>query len=397
MRVDGCYAEPRERSLGGRNDVPQQHKIARVHAVPLRILSSFGWLGVDRQNSASACFVEVETDTGLKGHGITQHSDSAAVAVQINNVGPKLHGLDPLNNERIWHVLYWTLSGGAQVQYASWAISALDTAIWDIKGKALGAPIWKLLGGARDKVQAYATIGVPGADIEQLCEAARRLVAMGFKCLKTQVGRPGLDNLRGQKPMIEIVRNDARRIKALREAVGDEIEIGIDAQCRLDLSHAMELVRLIEPYHVGFFEEPLVQNDVLLMADMRRRTTMPIHAGQAEGLGFRFRDMLLAKAIDVLQPNVSVTGGITNCVRVAGLASAFNVPINGGGYFWHNMHVQGGCAAGTTLEYQTAAVKTCEAIFTGMPPLDKDWLTLPDTPGLGFDPKPEMIKEFTMK
>ena len=75
---------------------------------------------------------------------------------------------------------------------------------------------------------------------------------MGFKCLKTQAGRPGLDNLRGQKPMIEIVRSDARRIKALREAVGDEIEIGIDAQCRLDLTHAMELVRLIEPYHVDF-------------------------------------------------------------------------------------------------------------------------------------------------
>jgi len=230
-----------------------------------------------------------------------------------------------------------------------------------------------------------------------LCEAARRLVAMGFTCLKTQVGRPGLDNLRGQKPMMEIVRNDARRIKALREALGDDIEIGVDAQCRLDLSHAMELVRLIEPYHVSFFEEPLVQNDVLLMADMRRRTTMPLHAGQAEGLGFRFRDMLLANAIDVLQPNVSVTGGITNCVRVAGLASAFNVPINGGGYFWHNMHVQGGCAAGTTLEYQTAAVKTCEAIFTGMPALEKDWITLPETPGLGFDPKPEMIKEFTVK
>ena len=275
--------------------MPAQHKIARVHATPLRILSDFSWLGVKRENAASACFVEVETDTGLKGHGITQHSDSAAVAVQINNVGPKLHGLDPLNNERIWHVLYWTLSGGAQVQYASWAISALDTAIWDIKGKALATPIWKLLGGARDKVQAYATIGVPGADIEQLCEAARRLVAMGFKCLKTQVGRPGLDNLRGQKPMIEIVRNDARRIKALREALGDDIEIGIDAQCRLDLSHAMELVRLIEPYHVSFFEEPLVQNDVLLMADMRRRSRMAIHAGQAEGLGFRFRDMLLGE------------------------------------------------------------------------------------------------------
>ena len=310
---------------------------------------------------------------------------------------PKLAGLDPLMNERIWHVLYWTLSGGAQVQYASWAISAIDTAVWDIKGKALNQPIWKLLGGARNKVQAYATIGVPGADIEQLCEAARRLVAMGFKTVKTQAGRPGLDHLRGQRPMMEIVRNDARRIKALREALGDEIEIGIDAQCRLDLTHAMELVRLIEPYHVGFFEEPLVQNDVLLMADMRRRTTMPIHAGQSEGLAFRFRDMLLHKAIDMLQPNTCVTGGITQCVRIAGLANAFNVPINGGGLLWHNMHIQGGVAAGTTLEYQSASVKACEAIFTGMPQPEKDWFTLPDTPGLGFDPKPEMIKEFTVK
>jgi len=361
------------------------------------VLSDFSWLGVNRQNSATICFVEVETDTGLKGHGVTQHADAPAVAVQINNVGPKLDGLDALANERIWHVLYWTLSGGAQTQYASWAISAIDTAVWDIKGKALGAPVWKLLGGARQRVQAYATIGVPGADIDQLVEAARRLVAMGFKCVKTQVGRPGLDHLKGHKPLIEIVRNDARRIKALREALGDEIEIGIDAQCRLDLTHAMELIRLLQPYTVSFFEEPLVQNDVLLMADMRRRTTMPIHAGQSEGLSFRYRDMLTHHAIDVLQPSTAVTGGITQCVRIAGLASAFNVPINGGGFLWHNMHVQGGVAAGTTLEYQSAAVKTCEAIFTGMPPLDKDWITLPETPGLGFDPKPELIKEFTIK
>jgi len=378
-------------------ETPRLHKIARIQARVLKVPNDFSWLGTDRQVIDTVCFVEVETDTGLKGHGLTQHADSAAVALQINNVAPKIVGLDALANERIWHVLYWTLSGGAQVQYASWAISAIDTAIWDIKGKALHQPVWKLLGGAREKVQAYATIGVPGADTDQLIEAARRLVAMGFTCIKTQAGRPGLDHLRGQKPMMEIIRNDARRIKALREALGDEIEIGIDAQCRLDLTHAMELVRLVEPYNVGFFEEPLVQNDVLLMADMRRRTKMPIHAGQSEGLAFRYRDMLIHKAIDVLQPNPAVTGGFTQCVRIAGLASAFNVPMNGGGFFWHHIHLQGGLAAGTTVEYQTAAVKTCEAIFTGMAPLDKDWVTLPETPGLGFDPKPDMIKEFTVK
>jgi L-rhamnonate dehydratase len=376
-------------------EAPRLHKISRIQARVLNVPNDFSWLGTDRQVVDTTCFVEVETDTGLKGYGLTQHANAPAVALQINDVASKIVGLDALANERLWHVLYWTLSGGAQVQYASWAISAIDTAIWDIKGKALNEPVWRLLGGARNRVQGYATIGLPGADIDQVCEAARRLAAMGFSCIKTQAGRPGLDHLRGQKPMIEIIRNDACRIKALRETLGDEIEIGIDAQCRLDLTHAMELVRLLAPYNVGFFEEPLIQNDVLLMADMRRRTTMPIHAGQSEGLAFRYRDMLVNNAVDVLQPNPAVTGGFTQCVRIAGLASAFNVPMNGGGFFWHQIHLQGGLAAGTTVEYQTAAVKTFEAIFKGMPPLEKDWVTLPDRPGLGAEPIAEMIKEFT--
>lgn len=342
------------------------------------------------------CLVEVTTDTGIVGHGVTQHANPLMVAAQINALGDALNGLDALANERIWHVLYWTLSGGAQTQYASWAISAIDTAVWDIRGKAYGAPVWKLLGGARHRVQAYATIGVPRADIDQLTEAARRLTAMGFKCLKTQVGRPGLDHLKGQRPLMEIIRQDARRIRGLRDAVGDDIEIGIDAQCRLDLPHALELARLLQPYSVGFFEEPLVQNDVLLMADFRRRCGMPLHAGQSEGLAFRYRDMLVNNAIDVLQPNVAVTGGFTQCARIAGLASAFNVPINGGGYFWHIAHLQAGVAAGTTVEYQASSAKACESLFTGLPPLQEDWLTLPDTPGLGFEPIPEMVKEFAI-
>jgi L-rhamnonate dehydratase len=374
-----------------------RHRIARVAATPLRVPCDFSWLGVPRRGAQAMCLVEIETDTGLVGHGVTQHADPVATAAEINAVGGKLAGLDPLLNERIWHVLYWTLSGGAQTQYASAAISAIDTAVWDIKGQALGVPVATLLGGARSRVQAYGTIGVPGADIEQLVEAARRLVAIGMTTIKTQAGRPGLDHLKGDKPLIDIVRDDALRVAALRKALGDDIEIGIDAQCRLDLPHAMELVRLIAPYNVGFFEEPLIQNDVRLMADMRRRTGMQLHAGQSEGLSFRYRDMLVHDAIDVLQPNVARTGGFTQCARIAGLASAFNVPINGGGYFWHMMHLQAGVAAGTTVEYQTAAAGACEALFEGLAPLDHGWVTVPDTPGLGFRPRPEMIREFTVR
>jgi L-alanine-DL-glutamate epimerase-like enolase superfamily enzyme len=373
----------------------QQHKIARVSAVPLRVPIDFAWLGIPRSSSTSICLVRVETDQGLVGHGITQHVDASVIAQQVNATAEKLRGFDPTMNEQIWHHLYWTLSGGAQTQYASWTISAIDTAVWDLKGKIYGAPVWKLLGGARSKVQAYATLGVPGANAEELCGIARKLIAMGFRAIKTQVGRPGLDHTKAQRPLIEIVRADARRIKALREAVGEDIEIGIDAQCRLDLTHALELVRLLKPYNVAFFEEPLIQNDVLLMSDMRRRCEMAIHAGQSEGLSFRYRDMLIHNAIDVLQPNVAVTGGFTQCARIAGLASAFNVPINGGGYFWHMAHLQAGVAAGTTVEYQTAAASACRAIFTGLAELDKDWIVMPDTPGLGFEPIAEAVGEYT--
>jgi L-alanine-DL-glutamate epimerase-like enolase superfamily enzyme len=375
----------------------QQHRIVRVHATPLKAPVDFTWLGSSRKSSQSICLVEVETDTGLTGHGVTQHIDSSTIAAQINFAGSKLLGADPMCNERIWQMLFWSLSGGAQSQYASWTLAAIDTAIWDIKGKALGLPVWQLLGGARSRVQAYATIGIPGADIDELTTAAKRLVEKGFRCLKTQVGRPGVDHSKGQKPLIDIIRNDAKRIRALRDAVGDEIEIGMDAQCRLDLTHAVKLVGLVQPYDVSFFEEPLIENDVLLMADMRRRCTMPIHAGQSEALASRFRDMLMHGSVDVLQPNVAVTGGFTQCAKIAGLASAFNVPINGGGYFWHIMHLQAGVAAGTTVEYQTAAANACEALFSNLPALDGDWITMPDRPGLGFDPRPEAIKEFTVK
>ncbi|MDP2358745.1 MAG: mandelate racemase/muconate lactonizing enzyme family protein [Beijerinckiaceae bacterium] len=372
------------------------HRIASVRGTPLRIPVDFSWLGVKKSRSASMCLVEVKTDTGIVGHGLTQHIDARAIIPQIALAEKAILGLDALANERAWHVLYWTLSGSAQAQYSSWAISAIDTALWDIKGKALELPVWKLLGGARNRVQAYATIGVPGASSEELVEAALRLKEMGFTSFKTQVGRPGLDHLKGQKPLRDIIREDAKRIKALRDALGDDAELGIDAQCRLDLMHALELVRLVEPYGVDYFEEPLVENDVLLMADMRRRCAMPLHAGQSEGLASRFRDMLINNAVDVLQPNIAVAGGFTQCARIAGLASAFNTPINGGNYFWHIAHLQAGVAAGTTVEYQTGAAKACEAIFSSLPQLNGDWLEMTDMPGLGFEPVPEFVREFTI-
>ncbi len=234
--------------------------------------TDFAWLGLDRNANNAIGFIEVETDTGLIGYGVTNLADPNVIAQIINGVaGPAIVGMDALTTERVWHELYWTLTNAAQTGYATTAISAIDVALWDVKGQALGLPVWKLIGGARQKVEAYATIGVPKLGRDELVETGKRLTAMGFKALKIQVGRPGLDHRSGQKPLIEIIREDVRRIAALRAGVGPDIEIGIDAQCRLDLAHAIELVRRSEVHAVAFFEEPVLQNDPMLMADMRRR------------------------------------------------------------------------------------------------------------------------------
>lgn len=361
-------------------------KISRVEAIPLRIPVNFSSIGIDHDEIASFTYVEVETDSGLIGHGLTSITQARPVAEAVNSVlAPSIIGLDALAHERVWHVMAWTATPWAQSGYASHAISAVDLALWDIKGKAFGQPVWRLMGGARDKVSVYATCGFSFLDDDQLAEVATRVAGQGFKGLKMQVGRPGLDTRKNPPPVGQIIASDVRRIRGVRAAVGAEVEIAIDAGCRLDLPSAASLCRQVEDQNIAFFEEPIVQNDVRLMAELRQKTPIPLTAGQNEGLAYRFRDMLLAGAVDVVQPNVIITGGITQCLRIAGMAASFNVPIsNGGGAPFHNRHLQAGVQNGTSVEWQFNAVLACSAIYKD-PPSHKDGLMImPEDPGLGL-------------
>ena len=374
-------------------------KIVRVEATPISVPVSFASIGVERTERTSMVYAEVETDDGLVGHGITSITQARPVAEAINAVlGPAIMGADPMAHERLWHVMYWTATPWGQTGYASHAISAIDLALWDIKGKALGQPVWRLIGGARNRVTTYATCGFSFLDDAELAGVAKRIVGQGFRGLKMQVGRPGLDFRRDHPSLDDIVARDAERVRAVREAVGEGIEIAIDAGCRLDLPHAARLCRLVEPCDVAFFEEPIVQNDVRLMAQLRRQTRIPITAGQNEGLAYRYREMLLAEAVDVVQPNVIITGGLTQCLRIAGMAASFNVPIsNGGGCPFHNMHLQAGLQIGTAVEWQLNAVGACRAYFDDLPEPENGLLALPEAPGLGLKPNREAVESLRVK
>jgi L-rhamnonate dehydratase len=370
-------------------------KIARITATPIHVPIKVALVGAERQSSMAACLVEVETDTGLIGYGFTSITEEDVIARAIDTVAaPAIIGDDPLAHERIWEKLYWELMPRGQTGYAAHALAALDVALWDIKGKAFGQPIWRLLGGARERVPVYVTFGFDFFDRGQLAEAAKLWVKRGFTRLKMTVGHRGLAR-RNQQPLLDLLREDAERVRAVREAVGPGVELFIDANCSLDLYHAQKLVEMIKPYGLSFFEEPLTQNDAAQMAVLRRQGGIPLACGQNEGLMFRFRDLLLKEAIDYAQPNVVIGGGYTQCLKIAGLAAAFNVSVaNGGAWQYHNMHLQGGVANGSLVEIHYLAEELYRRLYDGLPTPENGSLTLPDAPGLGFTPRADAVKEF---
>jgi L-alanine-DL-glutamate epimerase-like enolase superfamily enzyme len=369
-------------------------KIVRVEAIPLKIPVNFEELGVDHPGFNSITHVEVETDTGLIGYGITSITQARPVAEAVNAVlGPEIIGLNALFHEDVWNRMYWKATPWGQTGYASHAISAIDLALWDIKGKACGQPVWQLLGGARSRLAIYATCGFSFMDDDELVDVVKRVVAQGFKGVKLQVGRPGLGGGLNAPALNKLIKSDIKRVRAIRSAVGPDIEIAVDAACRLDLPSARKLCQALEEMDIAFFEEPIAQNDVRLMAELRRETTIPITAGQNEGLAYRFRDMLLAGAVDVIQPNVIITGGMTQCIRIAGMASAFNVPIsNGGGAPLHNAHLQAGLSLGTAVEYQFNTVAAGHVLYGEKPVQTGGMMEMSNVPGFGLTPNSDVLK-----
>src|SRR5215213_7166274 len=204
-------------------------KIARVTAIPLNVPLHVTLAGADRRTSLACVHVEVETAAGLTGHGFTAITEEDVIAQIVNSVcGPAIIGDDPMAHERIWDKLYWKTMPRGQTGYAAHAVAAIDLALWDIKGKALGMPAWRLLGGARERVPLYATFGFGFFDREQLAAAAKLWVAQGFTRLKMTVGNEALRR-RDTRPLAEVIREDAERVRAVREAVGPNVELFIDA------------------------------------------------------------------------------------------------------------------------------------------------------------------------
>jgi L-alanine-DL-glutamate epimerase-like enolase superfamily enzyme len=244
-----------------------------------------------------------------------------------------------------------------------------------------------LLGGARDEVDCYVTFGFPQYDREQLAAAARLHVDNGFTALKLIVATdPG-----GW-------REDAARIRAVREEVGDGVDIMIDANYLFRPVDALRLCRAIADYDIAWFEEPLHQNDARALADLRSRTSIPLAAGQMEGHRWRLRELVEHKAVDIIQPNVCYGGGYTEVRRTAHLAQIYNLPIaNGGGWPLFNLHTMAGLMNGWLVEWHLGMVQVGELLFPDAPRPDGGKIAVPDRPGLGLTVDPEALRASRVK
>jgi L-alanine-DL-glutamate epimerase-like enolase superfamily enzyme len=329
-------------------------------------------------------FCEVETDDGIIGYGLTGHFLSFAVETALNREFlPVVKDMDPRDTEAIHERVWWKLNPRAMTGVVSSALSCLDLACWDIHGKHAGRTVAQLLGGARDHAPAYVTFGFPEYDRDQLVEAAKRQVAAGVRRLKmvVAVDKKGW-------------REDAARVRLVREAVGPDVELMIDANYMFTPVEARMLTREVEDCRLTWFEEPLHQNDARAMADLRSQTSIPLAAGQMEGHRWRLRELVERQAVDILQPNCCYNGGYTETRKVAHLAQIYNLPIaNGGGWPLFNMHTMAGLMNGWRVEFHLGMQQVGERIFKDAPRPENQVIRIPDRPGLGLTPDPGVLRE----
>jgi len=271
----------------------------------------------DHPRAVERLYMFIDTDQGISG--MTAVSASWARVVH-ESMRQYLVGQDPIAAERIWDVIKRSNRMGHRGASVI-ALAAVDLALWDIRGKAAGMPVYRLLGGPTvDRIPAYvSTLGL-SLEPEKAFERAQAFKEQGFRAQKWFFRYGPGDGRRGMQKNLELVR-------ILREAVGEEIDLMFDAFQGWDVPYAIEMCRRMEPYGPRWMEEPVQVDRVGGYAQIRRSTRVPIAGGEHEQTRWGFKVLLDAEAVDVLQPDVMGVGGLSEAVKIAALASAYDKPV----------------------------------------------------------------------
>ncbi len=366
-------------------------------------ISDFG-----RVSSFDAVIVRIETTCGIVGWGeakeeVGSASNCSALTSLINQrIGPSLVGEDPRDINRLAETIY----NGSRAHYALReghvfpilgrrgitvaGMSGIDIALWDILGKSLSAPVWRLLGGRRsDRMPAYASGGWAGVDLigDQLLGYVQR---GGFSAVKMRVG------IIDGSPS-----HSALRVHAAREALGPTIGLACDAHGTFTVSEAKQFCRLAEDANLLWFEEPVSADDKRGLAEVRRSTSIPIATGESEFNRFDYRELAELGAADIFQPDLAICGGVTEAMRIGAIASAWNLRLaphlwTGALAFAAGIHVAAASPAGWILEYSLGANPLLQELAQEQFKVEEGMIEIPDRPGLGVTVKESFIDRYTV-
>ncbi len=364
-----------------------------------QFVSDFG-----RVSSFDSVIVRVDTDAGLTGWGeakagVGSAAACAGLAAIINlDYAPLLRGQDPRDITRLWDVMYNTPREGYAVEYGrvlpqlgrrGLSISALagvDLALWDILGKSLGVPVWRLLGGRRAaRMPAYASGGWAKADA--IGAQLRTYVDRGFRAVKMRVG-----------VMDGSPAASAARVRAAREALGPDIKLMADAHGTWSVAEAKAFCRMVEELDLYWFEEPVTADDKQGLAEVRRSGSVPISTGESEFTRHDFREIAELRAADVLQPDLAIAGGLTEGVRIGAIASAFNLRLaphlwSGAPAFAAGLHLAASSNAGFILEYSLGHNPMLHDLVEEDFPVVDGQVEIPDRPGLGITVRESFLQQ----
>ena len=364
-------------------------------------VSDFGRLA-----SFDTCLVTIRTDNGLTGYGEAKAAVGSAgtygslVSCVNLDLKPLLIGQDARQITRIWEMMYngtrdhYALAHGRTFPILGRrglmisAMSGVDMALWDLLGKLLNTPLVTLLGGAcREHMPAYASGG--WADVYGIGDQLKGYVDKGFEAVKMRVGI-----------MDGTVDASAARVHAARAALGPGIKLMVDAHGTCSVPEAKRFCRLVEAADVFWFEEPVSADDRKGMAEVRASTSIPIAAGESEFTRFDFRDLIDVRGIDVLQPDLAICGGVTEGVRIAHLASTYQLALaphlwGSALMFMAGLHLAFAHPSAIILEYSLGANPMLHDLVEEPILANDGLLTAPTRPGLGVTPRADFIHAHT--
>ena len=331
-------------------------------------------------------FVHIKTDEGLEGLGVGQASPGVRQVVETG-LKDLLIDQDPFDIEKLWDDMFWRVRGYGRKGVAFCALSAVDIGLWDLKAKALGLPLYKLLGPYTDSVPIYGSGGWTSYTREELVAEMAGYVEKGIARVKMKVG----------KDFGRAEREDIERVSAVRRALGDDVALYIDANNGYYAKQAIYMAREFQQYQVGWFEEPVLADDIRGLAEVREAISIPVATGENEYTKYGFRELLAGGGVDIVQPDVGRVGGVTEWMKVAHLAHSFNLPV--APHAVRLVHLHLACATPNlkVVEFLDLELEIDRVWYTELPQQkDGMWSPFPDKPGLGLELDPYAVEKWSV-